>query len=97
MKRDHVYSKCVWCGWRQKTITTSGPVSFAEYYCQKCGDQLVICSDVRKAKDEKKKVKKTKNKKKQKQKKKGGKRHQIGCSRLSEPVNAIGRGVYTVD
>ena len=72
MKRDHVYSKCVWCGWRQETISTSGPVSFVEYYCQKCGDQLVICSDVRKARD-RKKAKKTKTKKKKK------KKHRVVC------------------
>ena len=93
MKRDHVYSKCVWCGWRQQTITTSGPVSFVEYYCQKCGDQLVICSDVRKARD-KKKVKKTKKREKKKKKEKSIK---LVVSRLSEPVNAIRWGVYTVD
>ena len=82
MKRDHVYSKCVWCGWRQETISTSGPVSFVEYYCQKCGDQLVICSDVRKARD-RKKAKKT-NKKKQKKKKnkknkKEKEKHRVVC------------------
>ena len=84
MKRDHVYSKCVWCGWRQQTITTSGPVSFVEYYCQKCGDQLVICSDVRKATDRNKKVKTKKKEEK--------KRHQIGCSRFSAPENVVCSG-----
>ena len=53
MRRDHVYSICIRarCGWRQETISTSGPVSFVEYYCQKCGDWLVIRSDVRKTSD----------------------------------------------
>ena len=58
MKREHVYSKCIRCGWRQQPITASGPVSFEEYVCKECGDQLLICVDVRKAKDRNKKVKK---------------------------------------
>ena len=55
-------------------------MSFVEYYCQKCGDQLVICSDVRKARD-RKKVKKTKNIKKTKKRKKSDpvNANQIGC------------------
>ena len=62
MKREHVYSKCIRCGWRQQPITASGPVSFEEYFCKKCGDQLLICVDVRKTKDRNKKVKKKKEK-----------------------------------
>ena len=79
MKREHVYSKCIRCGWRQQPITASGPVSFEEYVCKECGDQLLICVDVRNAKDRNKNMKegvghrgkKTKKKtKKQKTKKK---------------------------
>ena len=51
MKREHVYSKCIRCGWRQNTSTVSGNISFEEYYCGKCGDQLLICVDVHNAKD----------------------------------------------
>ena len=51
-------------------------MSFVEYYCQKCGDQLVICSDVRKARD-RKKVKKTKKKRKKKSDPVNA--NQIGC------------------
>ena len=74
MKREHVYSKCIRCGWRQQPITASGPVSFEEYFCKECGDQLLICVDVRKAKDRNKKVKKgekKQNKKTKTNKKKG--------------------------
>ena len=51
MKREHVYSKCIRCGWRQRSSTVSGNISFKEYYCKKCGGQLLICVDVRNAKD----------------------------------------------
>ena len=51
MKREHVYSKCIRCGWRQRSSTVSGNISFEEYYCKKCGGQLLICVDVRNAKD----------------------------------------------
>ena len=68
MKREHVYSKCIRCGWRQQPITASGPVSFEEYFCKECGDQLLICVDVRKAKDRNKTVKKEKKPKNKKKK-----------------------------
>ena len=51
MKREHVYSKCIRCGWRQSTSTASGNISFEEYYCKKCGDQLLTCVDIHNAKE----------------------------------------------
>ena len=91
MKREHVYSKCIRCGWRQRPITVSGPVSFEEYFCKECGDQLLICVDVRNTKDRnkkdnaghkrKKKTKQRKKTKKRKQKKK--RKHYIGCCRFA--------------
>ena len=85
MKREHVYTKCIECGWRQQPITVSGPVSFEEYFCKECGDQLLIYVDVRNAKDRNKKDevgrKSKKKTKKRKQKKRG--KHYIGCCRLA--------------
>ena len=51
MKREHVYSKCIRCGWRQRSSTARGNISFEEYYCKKCGGPLLICVDVCNDKD----------------------------------------------
>ena len=70
MKCEHVYSKCIRCGWRQSTSTASGNISFEEYYCKNCGDQLLICVDIHNAKDRNKNKKDDVGHKKQKPKKK---------------------------
>ena len=77
MKREHVYSKCIRCGWRQRPITVSGPVSFEEYFCKECGDQLLICVDVRNTKDRNKKDNAGHKRKKKTNKKKNKKRESI--------------------
>ena len=69
MKREHVCSKCIECGWRQRSITVSGPVSFVEYYCKKCGGLLLICPEVREVIDRNKTNKRDKGDKSDKRKK----------------------------
>ena len=45
MKRERDYSKCIRCGWRQRSSTARGNISFEEYYCKKCGGPLLICGN----------------------------------------------------
>ncbi len=46
MRREHVYAKCIMCGWRQRSNTARGNVCFEEYYCMSCGGPLLICVDI---------------------------------------------------
>ena len=46
MRREYVYSKCIMCGWRQRSSTVRGNVCFEEYYCMSCGGPLLICVDI---------------------------------------------------
>ena len=46
MRREYVYSKCIKCGWRQRSSTVRGNVCFEEYYCMSCGGPLLICVDI---------------------------------------------------
>ena len=82
MKREHVYSKCIRCGWRQRSITVSGPVSFEEYYCKECGGQLLICVDVRNAKDRNKSNNGDKGHKRKKPKTENKASHHWSCCML---------------
>ena len=43
MRREHVFTKCTQCGWRQRSHTIGGKICFDEYYCKRCGGQLLIC------------------------------------------------------
>ena len=47
MRREHVYSKCTMCGWRQRSYTIKGKICFEEYYCLGCGGPLLICVEIR--------------------------------------------------
>ena len=47
MRREHVYSKCTRCGWRQRSYTIKGKICFEEYYCLGCGGPLLICVEIR--------------------------------------------------
>ena len=68
MRREHVYSKCIVCGWRQRSSTVKGNISFEEYYCKKCGGPLLICVDVCNDKDRNKSKSGDKRQKRQKAK-----------------------------
>ena len=43
MRREHVFTKCTQCGWRQRSYAIRGKICFDEYYCKRCGGQLLIC------------------------------------------------------
>ena len=68
MRREYVYSKCIMCGWRQRSNTIKGKVCFEEYYCMSCGGPLLICVDIcndksrNKCKDDNKERKRLKTK-----------------------------------
>ena len=47
MKREHVFTKCTQCGWRQRSYAIKGKICFDEYYCKRCGGQLLICVKIR--------------------------------------------------
>ena len=51
MRREHVYSKCIVCAWRQRSSTVKGKTCFKEYYCKKCSGPLLIRVHVRQDKD----------------------------------------------
>ena len=68
MRREHVYSKCIKCGWRQRSSTVRGNICFEEYYCKNCGGPLLICVDVLNDKDRNKSKGGDKRQKRQKAK-----------------------------
>ena len=47
MKREHVFTRCTQCGWRQRSYAIKGKICFDEYYCKRCGGQLLICVKIR--------------------------------------------------
>ena len=50
MRREHVFTKCTQCGWRQRSHTIGGKICFDEYYCKRCGGQLLICVRIQRTK-----------------------------------------------
>ena len=55
MRVECVYSQCIVCGWLQDALKQKGVVAFLEYYCIKCGGNLLIPVEVREQRQETKK------------------------------------------